>query len=456
MKLIRTVLTGLLLIPTLLWATDLPNLGSPERAVLSTQAEAELGQQFMIAVRNHFRLEQDPLITEYVRNLGQTLAAHSDTPGQPFYFFVIQNDSINAFAGPGGYIGIYTGTLATVQNEAELASVIAHEIGHVTQHHMARGIAQQKQAQYKNIATMIVGALIGSKNPNAGAGVMSGSQAYQADQYFKYSQSYEQEADRVGMRTLAATGYAPAAMPAFFRHLLALETLNRGNSVSDMLRTHPVTASRLADAENRAKQLHVKLRKIDPLELPLVQARVLVNEGQTAKIKPQTLEHAYAVVLILEKQQKYSAALAALKPLQQQYHHNLILEITEADIHAEAREFPTALSLLKKLYDQQPENPEVFLYYADTLIKAEQYREAAAILIAQENEATQDELYLYLLSQALGKSEQLSGAYFARAKLYEMYGNIPGAKVQLTEALKYAKPYEKRKIEEELRTLIQN
>lgn len=441
------------LLPGLSSADPLPNLGSPERAAFSSQAETELGQEFMIAVRNHFRLEQDPLITEYVTSLGQRLAAHSDNPRQHFYFFVISNPGINAFAGPNGYIGVYTGTITAVDNEAELASVLAHEIGHVNQEHFVRGMAAQKKAQYQQIVGMILGAVVGSQNPQAGAGIISGAQAAGAEQYFAHSQAFEKEADRVGMKTMAAAGYPPAAMPQFFKHLVDLERYNTEDHTTDLLRTHPLSTARLADAENRAKQFPVKLRPQDNLDLQLLQVRILVSQSTTTQLKNNSLQETYARALLLVRSRHYSEALAILHHLQAAHPHNTILRISQAEIEFEAHHIPEALNIMAALYQAEPENPAIFLYDADMLIKAQKYQAAISLLKASEAYAGEDELYLYLLSQALGKSGQLTGAYELRAKLYQLYGNLPGARLQLNQALKYAQPYDRPRIERELENL---
>ena len=229
--------------------TSLPDLGDVSQTVLSPLEEQRIAEQIMREVAVSDEVVQDVEVTDYVQALGNKLTAASPDKQQKFNFFVVQDNSINAFAMPGGVIGVHTGLILASNSESELASVLGHEIGHVTQRHLARMLAQQKYDTFKNIAGIALALLVSRANPELTNGAMATASAAGVQRQLDYTREHEREADRVGLSILDNAGFDARAMPAFFN------TLQRGTrfvegSAPSFLRTHPLTAERIADVSN--------------------------------------------------------------------------------------------------------------------------------------------------------------------------------------------------------------
>lgn len=231
--------------------SNLPSLGDAGGAELSVQDERRLGALIMKDYRAFGAVTTDPEITAYLARIGNRIVqAASESPSN-FEFFLVTDKSVNAFAMPGGYIGVHTGLIAAAQTESELASVLAHEVGHVTQRHIARRFGQQKQSSMVATAAMIAALLVAGSNPQAASGLMAAGAGYSIDQQLAFSRDAEREADRVGFLTLQQAGYDPQGMVDFFGRLQTASRLYENNAPS-YLRTHPLTTERIADIRNRA------------------------------------------------------------------------------------------------------------------------------------------------------------------------------------------------------------
>ncbi len=273
---LRSVLLLLCCIPLLAHADDLPDLGDASQAVLSPEQERQIGEQSMFEIRADKTYLDDAEVADYLNQLGYKLVANSNEPGQQFEFFAINDHEINAFALPGGFVGVNTGLILTAQRESELASVLAHEISHVTQHHLARMIAGQKVDSLASIAAVAVAILAARSNPQASMGAIVGAGAGSIQRQLNFTREHEQEADRIGLATLQKSGFDVRAMPTFF------ERLQRGtrlidNNAPSWMRTHPVTSERIADIDNRVRQLPYRLVP-DSLDFQLVRTKLLAEE----------------------------------------------------------------------------------------------------------------------------------------------------------------------------------
>lgn len=240
-------------------ASTLPDLGSPDLVVYDNATEEKLGRAFTNALHTEYDLYQDLESIHYIRQLGHKLASYTGT-NRNFSFYVIKDPSINAFAGPDGVIGIHTGLINAVHTEDELAAVIAHEIAHVTQNHLSRRYDySSNQGSVNSIASLIAAILIGMHNPDAGMATLMGGMGYNLQQQLKNSRIHEGEADAIGIGLLHKAGYDPHAMGNFFGRL-AKASQHDTFHVPEILRTHPVTERRLAEAENRAAQLDSNIK----------------------------------------------------------------------------------------------------------------------------------------------------------------------------------------------------
>jgi predicted Zn-dependent protease len=257
--------------------SNLPELGDVSQTVLSAQDEQRIAEQILAEVAVSNEVLQDIEVVDYLQKLGDRLASVSDDRRQVFNFFVVRDESINAFAMPGGVIGVHTGLFLASNSESELASVLGHEIGHVTQRHLARMLAQQKTDTFKNIAGIVFALLLSRANPELANGALTASSAATIQRQLDYSREYEREADRVGLNVLSNAGFDPRGMPAFFT------TLQRGSrfiegSAPSFLRTHPLTTERISDVANRVATMPYK-QVNSSLNYHLVRAKLRANSG---------------------------------------------------------------------------------------------------------------------------------------------------------------------------------
>jgi predicted Zn-dependent protease len=258
-QIIRVLFSLSLLLPVARVHAELPDLGDVSEASLSQADEARIGRDAMVAMLQEGVISEDAELTHYLNTLGSRLAVGVTSAGFSFSFFVVNDRSINAFAMPGGYIGVNKGLLLSAQSEGELASVLGHEMAHITQRHMARTQASGSSRQLTILATVAAAALASmSHNPDAVVGTLSAGVGLTAANQLAFSRDNEREADRVGMQYLAAAGFDVRNMPAFFQRLQQSEHLNGADTYA-FLRTHPVTIERISEAQNRAASAPVRM-----------------------------------------------------------------------------------------------------------------------------------------------------------------------------------------------------
>ena len=291
--------------------TSLPDLGDISQTVLTPQDEQRIAEQILREVAVSDEVLQDVEVTDYLQTLGSKLAAASPDKQQVFNFFVVRDNSINAFAMPGGVIGVHTGLILASNNESELASVLGHEVGHVTQRHLARMLAQQKYDTFKNIAGIALALLVSRANPELANGALTASSAAIVQRQLDYTREHEREADRVGLSILDSAGFDVRAMPAFFT------TLQRGTrfvegSAPSFLRTHPLTAERIADVSNRVESMPYK-QVADSLDFNLVKAKLRAGNGLAQGAIDQFMDNIKERRFASEAAEHYGLALAMLR-----------------------------------------------------------------------------------------------------------------------------------------------
>jgi beta-barrel assembly-enhancing protease len=275
----------------------LPDIGSSAGGILSPEEGKQIGEQMYYQLRGQNAVLDDPLIEEYIESLGYRLVAHSERPEQEFHFFVVRSPEINAFAAPGGYVGMNAGLIATAETESEVAAVLAHEVAHITQNHLVRAYENIRNVSIP-IALAMIGALIaasGSGGDAAQAAVVGGS-ALMQQTAINFTRNNEYEADRIGIHTLSRSGYEPTAMATFFGRMGRALRVN-GEGPPEFLRTHPVTTTRISEAKNRAEAMsHDIPVRDDQIDLgasrPLVSTlpAIRIPDGATddATSKPAT------------------------------------------------------------------------------------------------------------------------------------------------------------------------
>ncbi|WP_425602218.1 M48 family metalloprotease [Luteimonas aquatica] len=240
----------------------LPDIGSSAGTVLGPAEQKEYGQMMLAQLRHYDYILEDPLIDDWLRTLGTRLGAASDNPKQDFTFFMMKDRQINAFATLGGYVGVNAGLVLAADEEDEVAGVLGHEIAHVTQQHVLRSVERAKRDSVPILLAMLGAIAIsqtgGNSSGDAAMAAMASAQGIAAQRQINYTRSNESEADRIGIQTLARSGYDPRAMAQMFETMQALSRVNRGGEkerAPDYLLTHPVTTLRIAEAKERAERL---------------------------------------------------------------------------------------------------------------------------------------------------------------------------------------------------------
>lgn len=427
---------------------DLPELGSPSDRYLTPAGEKKLGRDFMLSVKRNTDVLDEPLISEYVQELGTRLLKRSDAAGESFHFFVLDEPSINAFAGPGGYIGINSGLILATQSESELASVIAHEIAHVTQKHLLRAFDAANGMSGKTAALLLASILVGvAGSPDAGVAMATGAQASAIQEQINFTRSNEEEADSVGIEILAEADFDPRAMPVFFERLTHASRLYE-SGIPEMLRTHPVTTNRIADALGRAEQ-HSYRQYLSTLSFYLIRENLRVRQfkepADAVKHFASGLDegrhlnqeaHQYGYALALMRDGQYSQAQSILDKLLTSNPNQIEYVLAIAELYGQRKRPEQALRSLETYYSLMPEHYALSAAYIEALTDAGDYDKARRVA-ARSISLRADDPRLYRL---VGRIEQLAGkpaeSHRMLAEAYVAEGQLQPASRQLEIALK--------------------
>jgi len=426
---------------------DLPDLGDSSGTLITTEEEKELGEAFFRSLHSQISISQDAEIQQYIQTLGQRLVEHSDAPSQAFYFFVVMENDINAFAGPGGYIGVNSGLILMTESESELASVMGHEIGHVTQRHLYRAAEAASRLSIPTMAATLAAILLGTQSAAAGQAAIVAIQAGSVQFQINFTRENEEEADRVGMQTLAGANFDPRSMPTFFERLQQ-STRFYGQNVPEFLLTHPVTASRISDTRGRAETYTYK-QYPDSLAYQLTKAKIRVftttNDAETLKYfqsrlnqgtDDQRLVARYGLGLITLKMQKFKEAEAMLQELHKAYPNQIQYTTALARTALEAHDFSTAATRYKKLAEQHPENETLKLDYINALIKVGKPEQAKDNLALLDPATQRLPIYWELQAQVYSHLNQLAESHRYLAEYYYATGQIRDAILQIRLAQK--------------------
>jgi len=446
MKFTRLIALALLLAIPLAPAEGLPDLGEVSQSAFSPQTERRLGEAIMAEIRRDRSLLNDAELTEYLNNLGYRLVAASPDNRQDFEFFVIQDSMVNAFALPGGFIGVHTGLLLTAQSESELAAVLGHEIAHVTQHHLARMIAKENQTLLTSLAAVAVAILASRSNPQLSTAAMATAQATSMQNYLNFTREHEREADRVGLQILSQAGFDPHAAEAFFERLQKATRLY-DNNAPDYLRTHPVTSERIADIQNRLEGLPYHLAP-ENVDFYLLRAKLRAAEDKPAqavaffeeslrekKYVNQAAQH-YGLTAALLRARQFERAERELIVLRKELPANAIVENLAAQLKLAEGKADAALALYRAALTNFPNRRPLIYSYAEALLQNRQSADALK-LVANELLSYPNDVRLYQL-QAQGYAAQGKRllSHQSQAEAYFRLGSVPAAIEQLTLGLK--------------------
>jgi predicted Zn-dependent protease len=425
--------------------SDLPDMGSPAAAYISRTDEFRLGAMVTRELRDQGALLEDPEVNEYIQGIGQRLAAQSADGGKDFAFFVIKDDSINAFAVPGGFVFIHQGLILATTTESELASVMGHEIAHVTQHHIARQLRAQSQQSLATAAGMIAAILLGAAGGGQAAmGGIAAVQGMAAQQQINFTRDNEMEADRVGIGYLAGAGFDANSMGAFFETLSRHEGL-AATYIPAMLVDHPVTTDRVAEAKARAAQFPPRTQH-DSQSYELIRERVRVlstpadvdllstYERKVARGEADLADQ-YAYALELTQHNRGEDAVKVLTPLVQKHETLPLLQIALAQAMAKAGHNKESLAYFARTVELFPRNVPVTVRYAQELMAVGRPMEAHNLLLDLFNIVAPTPDQIRLIALAANAAGDSGDAYFYMGEYQIAGGDLSLAAQQLQLAL---------------------
>ena len=447
-RLLLTVTLGALVFTTGAGADDirLPDMGSPADAILNNSDEARIGRMIMRDIRMSGQVMEDPLVTEYLNAIGSRIGAQTNEGQQSFEFFAVNDSRINAFALPGGYIGVHTGLLEATRNEDELAGVVAHEIAHVTQRHIARRIHANSRQSILTTA-MMLGAIIiaaagGGEATEAAVAVAQGAAA---QQNINFTRSNEYEADRVGIAALAGAGFDPYGMASFFEVMSRQTTTSPEMRAPEFMRTHPVTTARIAEARNRARE-YPPVRSEDSIGYGIARARVIVSRYDTpekavAYYEARDLENQndierYGRAVAYQRAGRHFDALPIFEDLLDRNKSVIAYHIGLGETLVALDQWSDATALFENALELFPRNVPLVVEYADRLIELGQPARAHALLLDLLNNVPPTPAQVRLIARAASLAGEEAEAYYYLAEYRLMIGDLTGGIGYLQQALR--------------------
>ncbi len=450
----------------------LPTLGDTARADLSPVIERKLGEEIMLDIRrDHDYLDDDP-IHEYLNNFGSALVnavpgARGETNAD-FEFFAVRDPALNAFALPGGFIAAHTGLLVAAQTESELASVMSHEIGHVSQRHIARMLGQQKQDVLLPLASLILAALAAKANPDAAMGVLMGGQGLAIQRQLNFSREAEREADRIGFQIMGAGGYDTTGMVAFFKRLQSANRMY--GDIPAYLSSHPLTGERIADIQARIREAP-KQERADSIDFHLVRARARVLQDESVKGRRDTRDvfeeqlnqdnrqqkaaGQYGLAFLALREGKVAdaqawleKARATMRPREDVFSvaapgasdGSLLFTGLELEIKLApgqpAAAGQQAVALADQARQRFPLSRAIARQYGEALIAAGQFEEASRYLRDQIQQYREEPKLYDMLAKAYARQGKIALQHMALAESYVLAGAVPAAVEQLNIARK--------------------
>lgn len=427
---------------------DLPDLGDESATALSPHEERKLGETFMRNARHSLVFVDDAELRDYIQSLGDRLVAASGESATRFHFFIINDAKLNAFAVPGGFIGINSGMIQAARTEAELAAVMAHEVAHIQQRHIPRLIAQSQRLSAPTLGAILAAIILAGASPQAGEAAIAMTTAGMAQHGINFTRSFEQEADRLGIRILAAAGFSPDAMAQTFERLQTWGRLNDTN-LPEFLRTHPISVNRIAEARARAQGLRPGPGR-NSAEFYHAQARLRVLTSTAPRQEVEHFQQAlaepangsrdadlYGRAIALLRSNKYDAARSDIRALRARKPENLAYRLAEADIDMASGQHDKGLRLYADALRTHPTSRAVLQRYAGALLDAGRSEQAHELLRSVIRRGDEPILYK-LLAQAAGNAGALFEAHQAMAEFYYGSGNFPAALEQLHIARRFA------------------
>lgn len=424
--------------------SNLPELGAPADQELSVRQERELGEYILKQIRAQLALIEDPQLNNYIQSLGDRLISSTPAPRIPFTFLIARNRAVNAFATTGGIIVINSGLIEATHNEAELAAVMAHEIAHVTQRHIARTLEARQRMSLPTLLALIGGLAVGTRAPQVGSAISTGAVAGNLQTQLNFSRAYESEADAIGIGILARAGYPPEAMAIFFARLAHAEQAS-SSEMPELLRTHPVTSERIAEAEARAadyRNIHLHHTLTFALAKARLQAllepphQIIDNTARASLAVSNDLPDRYRYALALERAGHPKKAQRILERLVAKTPNSVPLHLALATATRHAGNPKAALEQMRALNALYPQQEPIVVALAKTELANNLPTAALTHLRALIEIRSVQPLTLKLEAEAAAHANRPILSHEALARYYFSLGANSSAIEQLDLALK--------------------
>ena len=422
---------------------NLPNLGDRVSGVISLEQESILGQGFLEQVYAQAPLINDPIIQEYTELLIYKLSETSQVKDRQFTIVLIDEKSLNAFAAPGGVIGVNGGLFLNAGNEAQLASVLGHELAHLSQRHFARNVLRGRDTNLASSLVMVsaIALAIISNNPTA---FITGPAALQQQQ-LRYSRIFEREADRYGFNNLIAAGYDPAGMGQMFENMAKVRKL-AGDNPPEFLLTHPITSSRVSDAFNAADQIEFTGGKKNTINFEFIKGRL---KARYNSLSPQAAvryckklyedtpsnENKYAYISALQSNGQTDQALNAMNEILKKFPKNLILNTTKSEILLSGQRLSNAQKNIEQVLNISPGNYPASIMKAKILSSKKEFIKAEEILRDLLISKNRDPGLWMQLSEVQRAGKNIVGYHLSRGEYYTLIGDFDNALNQFQFAL---------------------
>lgn len=437
-----------MLLPTRVAAADikLPELGDSSSGVVSLQQEQDLGRAWLMAFRRQVRTYDDPQVQDYLEHLLARLATASELLDRHLQLVLVNNTSINAFAVPGGIVGVHTGLLLQARTEHQCASVLTHELAHLSQRHFARSLESQHQSTVVGLTGLLAGLVLAATGgAQAGMAAIATSQAAMMDQALIYSRQNEQEADRVGIETLYRAGMDPAGAAEMFELMLAA-TRYTGQRPPEFLLTHPLTESRVSDIRARISKYPPR-QYPDDLEYHLMRARIQATSAERPELAAARFRDElagdslsrtaarYGLALALSAMGDHKGAREQIQGLLAEDPERVTYRLAAIAIERAAGATGTAIEQAQRLLAAEPNNYPALMELARSLESANRVGEAETVLTRLSRDRPNDPQVWFELAEVSGLAGDIPNVHMARADYFALNGAFDKAR----EHLRYAR-----------------
>lgn len=447
----RALIGSLLLVAVLAGGASaddikLPDLGSPADAILSKSTEAQIGRSIMRDIRRSGMVVEDPQITEYINEIGHRIAVQTNDGDHDFTFFVIEDPRINAFALPGGYIGVHTGLIEASRNESELAGVMAHEVAHVTQRHIARAVHASSRQSMLSTALMLGAMILGATGGDgdvvaAGVAVAQGTAA---QQQINFTRSNEYEADRIGIHALNEAGFDAYGMASFFEVMSRQDTSSPDARIPDFLRTHPVTTDRISEARARATD-YERIDSPDSPSYGIARSRIMVSRYDTPEQAVERFERKayadqsdverYARAVAYQRDGRHRQANTIFEDLATRDRKVIAYHIGLAQTQLALENYAASQETFSRAIELFPRNVPLVIHYAEALLRVGEAKQAHAILLDLLNNVPPTPEQVRLIAKAANEAGDVAESMYYMSEFRLMTGDLVGGISFLREAL---------------------